>query len=183
MPYLVAGLLIVGALCLFDLILTVGVIKRLREHTERLALLSSERTLLQASIGVGEQVDEFAASTTNGTWLNSETISGEMIVAFFSSDCVPCKEKLPKFAEYVAGHPGSPQNVLSVVAGEPSVASVMAGQLSPLSHVVVEDIGGSLSSVFKIKAFPAILRIVRDESGKLVVTDTDIELDRASSVL
>jgi hypothetical protein len=65
MELLTAAVALVGALCLANLALTVGVIRRLREHNEALAKLSrgSDEQLIAAA---GTLVADFAATTTAG---------------------------------------------------------------------------------------------------------------------
>ena len=59
MPVVLAALVIVGMLCALNLILTLGVIKRLREHA---ALLAGG----PPTIAVGEAIGEFSARTVQG---------------------------------------------------------------------------------------------------------------------
>lgn len=68
-----------------NLVLTVGVIRRLREHTEQLSrvALSSPDPILH----VGDRVGDFAVTTTDGEQLSDDRFTGRTLVGFFSPGC------------------------------------------------------------------------------------------------
>ncbi|MFJ8078416.1 TlpA family protein disulfide reductase [Streptomyces sp. NPDC096176] len=170
MPFLIATLACLGAICALDLILTLGVIKRLREHTELLSARSP------ADIPVGAEVAEFAAVTTDGEPLSRESMKEETVVAFFSPTCGPCKEKLPRFVDFARGLAGGRESALAVVVGDVEEGAPFITELNPVVRVVVESGDGPLGSAFKVAAFPTLVRVAPDGAGKLVVTDNRIEL-------
>ncbi|MEU1054273.1 hypothetical protein [Streptomyces sp. NPDC005876] len=176
MPFLIAALTLVGSLCLLDLILTVGVIKRLREHTELLANVGGAGNG-RASITVGEEVGDFAVSTVDGERLARDLLAGETLVAFFSPTCQPCKEKLPKFLEYARTLPGGRDRVLATVVGDAEASAALVAELTPVARVVVEEYDGALSAAFQAKAYPTVLKVARDGAGRLIVTDDDVRLN------
>lgn len=71
MPYLVAAVIIVAALCLLNLLLTFGVIRRLRREEGCTPAL--EETLI---LPVGAKVPEFTAVTTAGDPVSRTNLSG-----------------------------------------------------------------------------------------------------------
>ncbi|HET6856330.1 MAG TPA: hypothetical protein VFH94_04445, partial [Streptomyces sp.] len=73
MPFVIATVVLVGLLCTLDLVLTVGVIKRLREHTELLAKQGGGRM----SLGPGDEVGAFSATTVDGEPADHHMISTE----------------------------------------------------------------------------------------------------------
>ncbi len=77
MPVVLAALVIVGMLCALNLILTLGVIKRLREHA---ALLAGG----PPTIAVGEAIGEFSVRTVHGDPLSDRSLGDETLVAFVS---------------------------------------------------------------------------------------------------
>lgn len=176
MPYLVAAVVVVGLLCLLDLLLTFGVIRRLREHTTHLEkLLDGARLGLRAP---GERVDDFAATTTDGEPVSRGLLSGETVVAFFSPACGPCKEKAPAFAEQVRARSLDRQQVLAVVAedgadGEDEGAA-MARALAAAGRVVRDGTGErSVAAAFGVSAFPAYCLV--DAEGVIRVVGPDLE--------
>ncbi|MFI6984263.1 TlpA disulfide reductase family protein [Embleya sp. NPDC050154] len=175
MPLLIAALTLVGSLCLLNLILTVGVIKRLREHTEMLANVGGAGNG-RASITVGEEVGDFTASTVDGEQLARDLLVGETLVAFFSPTCKPCKEKLPKFLDFAATLPGGRDRVLATVVGDTEASAALVAELTPVARVIVEEYDGALSAAFQAKAYPTLLMVARDGAGRLVVTEDEVRL-------
>lgn len=175
MPILTAALLLVGALCALDLILTLGVIKRLREHTD---LLANSGGMGAPALAAGEEVGAFTATTMDGEPLTGEQLAEDTLVAFFSPTCGPCKETMPKFVQYAPTVPGGRDRVLAVVVGEPDEAAGPVGALSPVARVVVENVDGALGEAFKVKAYPTVLKVGRGGDGRLVVRSNAVDLSR-----
>ncbi|MBL1093450.1 MULTISPECIES: TlpA family protein disulfide reductase [Streptomyces] len=176
MPFLIAAVILLGVLCALDLVLTIGVIKRLREHTERLALMGGGF----ATIDVGAEISAFESVTVDGVRLVRESLTEETVVAFFSPNCEPCKEKLPQFAEYVRTRPGGRSRALAVVVGEGDAGAPFVTALSPIAHVVVEGQNGPLNSAFRTTSYPTVVRVAPDGGGRLVVTASHVELGRSA---
>lgn len=173
MPVLIAAVVLVGALCLLNLIFTLGVIRRLREHT---ALLSGAGDPIM--VKVGTEIDEFSSSTVDNEAVTCESLIDETVVAFFSPGCKPCEEKLPKFVAHAAALPGGRQRVLAVVVGDADQTAPLVTELRPVARVVVEDHAGPLASAFTVNAFPTVLSVARNRAGRLVVTSASVDVDR-----
>ncbi|MFG1943267.1 TlpA disulfide reductase family protein [Nonomuraea sp. NPDC048826] len=176
MTILIAAVILVGALCLLDLLLTFGVIRRLREHTTHLEGLLNTVGMGDAQRILGKPVGDFAATTTDGEPVSRALLSGETVVAFFSPTCGPCKEKAPVFADLVRAHALDRQQVLAVVAGDggEEESARMAGLLEPSARVVM-DRGGedSVAGAFQISAFPTFCLV--DAEGVVRVVDSDAD--------
>lgn len=176
MLFLTAGVVLVGMLCTLDLVLTLGVIKRLREHT---ALLT-KRGGGPPSIEKGEEVGRFATATADGETLTPELIADDTLVAFFSTTCGPCKAKLPRFVESARAKAGGRDRVLAVVAGDEPTAFV--DQLGPVARVVAEGVDGPLSTAFKVQVYPVLLKVGREGDGRLIATAVGIDIDELATV-
>ncbi|MEU3414616.1 TlpA disulfide reductase family protein [Streptomyces sp. NPDC006658] len=176
MAFVIAALALVGLLCLLDLTLTLGVIKRLREHTALLTDLNGG----PASIKQGEEVGEFTAATVDGEALTRAELSDETLVAFFSPTCGPCQEKMPKFVEYVSALPGGRDRAVAVVVGKPEESAGFVDALSPVARVVRETPDGVLGAAFKARAYPLVLAVGADREGRVVVRRDQVALDRAA---
>ncbi|MCA6096754.1 hypothetical protein LE181_31930, partial [Streptomyces sp. SCA3-4] len=164
---------LVGLLCSLDLVLTVGVIKRLREHTE---LLSRKGDA--PSLATGEEVGAFSATSVDGEAVTDTMIDTETVVAFFSTTCGPCKEKLPKFVEYARSVPGGRGRVLATVIGEPGETAAMVEALRPVARVTTEDASGVMGEAFKVMAYPVVLKVNRTTDGRLLVMADQVDVDR-----
>ncbi|MFF3868806.1 TlpA family protein disulfide reductase [Micromonospora sp. NPDC001898] len=179
MPVLVAALTLVGLIATVNLLLSMGIIKRLREHTELLGNLGGG----PASLVAGEAVGEFSTVTVDDRPLDRESLTGETVVGFFSPTCQPCKEKLPTFIDYARTRTGGDRRALAVVVGDAEQAADFVSRLSPVVRVVLENPDGPMSLAFKTRAFPTVLAVAPDDDGRLVVTDDHFALDQPAALV
>src|SRR2546429_2115191 len=125
MQYLTAAVGLVGSLCLLDLVLTLGVVRRLRDHTERLTALSGVSRPAASSdslLPVGSVPDDFGVSTLDGSLVSRELLGAPALVAFFTPGCAPCRERVPEFVEYASGVPVGRDRTLAGVVGAAGAA-------------------------------------------------------------
>ncbi|MFI6496618.1 TlpA family protein disulfide reductase [Nonomuraea typhae] len=168
---------LVGSLVVINLIFTLGVIKRLREHTELL-----RGSFDPVAIEAGTEIGEFVSVTVDGERIAHESFTEETTVAFFAPDCRPCQEKLPKLAAYGKSIPGGRDRVLAVVVASADLAADFVALLRPVAHVVVEEPAGPMAAAFGIRAFPALLSVAPNHSGRLVVKAGTVDMDRPATV-
>jgi hypothetical protein len=149
---LIAAVILVGAVCITDLLLTFGVIRRLREHT---ALLGEVRgaDVPVTGLAAGETPDPFTSVTVHGTVTAGP--AGLRVVAFFSKHCSACPGRVGPFIDYVRASHLSHADVLAVVTGPPDEPVPYLEQLAEVAQVCAEDSGGELAKVFKVSGFPA----------------------------
>ncbi len=79
MAILVAAIGLVGLLCLADLLLTFGVIRRLREHTEQLAGLRGQDAPV-TGLPYGAIPEPFTALTASGERLDGPAPAGGCVL-------------------------------------------------------------------------------------------------------
>ncbi len=139
MTFLVAAVVFVGALCLFELLLTFAVLRRLREQGEELAALKAK----------------------HGPRYNPEVLAGKEIpvighdlVGFFDSGCPTCHVEAPRFAELAVSH-----TALAVITGEPKDVTDLIELLSPVASLVLGDEAAELVKAVDIQAFPTFLQV------------------------
>ena len=163
MPFLVAAVVLVAALAVVNLLLSFGVIRRLREHTE---LLARHGHGAHAGAAVmtesGGAVGRFLAVTVDDEPVSSDQLAGTTLVGFFTPSCKPCAERVPQFVEYASSHAGGRGHVLAVVAadeGEQAAAPLVA-QLASVARVVREAEHGPVQDAFAVRGFPALGLIV-----------------------
>src|SRR6266508_1061488 len=120
MALLVAAVTVVGALGVVNLIFSLGVIRRLREHTEILDRLAAGGGAQGESVMLrpGETVGDFVATTMDGERVSRGALVGSTLVGFFSPDCAPCEERLPEFVDHAEHHPGGRRQVLAVIVAQ-----------------------------------------------------------------
>lgn len=165
MAMVVAAIVIVGGLCVLNLLLLLGVIKRLRELTETV-------NGGQGALAVGQAISGFDTSTVTGEPLTDVRLDQETLVGFFSPTCAPCQEKLPAFIQRAWDWQGGRSRVLAVIVGEP--AAEMVSRLDPVAMVAKEERDGPIGSAFGVKAYPTVCTVARDAEGRLAVARTDI---------
>lgn len=166
MPILTAVVVVVGVLCVLDLLLTFGVVRRLREHTALLSDVSVPDSPIM-SLVPGETPAPFSAMTTDGVTIDST--AGLRIVAFFSSSCSICPERAPMFVDYLAKYRMPSQQALAVVIGHDEKPAPYLGMLQKVARVCVESHGGPIGKAFQVTGFPAFALL--DEHGDVVATD------------
>ncbi|RJL32605.1 TlpA family protein disulfide reductase [Bailinhaonella thermotolerans] len=167
MAFVVAALVLLTLLCLFNLLISLGLARRLRQHAD----LLSKQGAPDQSLRAGDVVGDFAATTTEGEPVGRGLLAGHTLVAFLSPGCAPCKELMPEFEEYAARLPRS--QVLAVVdAIDDLGAREYTDRLSPVARVVVEDPDGPMQRAFKPEGFPALY--VVEDGGLVVAADRDL---------
>ena len=121
MAILTAAVILVGVLVLLDLLLTLGLIKRVRTHAELLDKLvnatpASVHAVEPGQLPPGKPIGEFTATTSDGLEISRESFDGGLVLGFFSTWCDTCAEQLPGFLAYA--EPLGRERVLAVVHGE-----------------------------------------------------------------
>ncbi|WP_229398342.1 hypothetical protein [Micromonospora okii] len=166
MPLLVTAVVAVGLLGALNLILTLGVVKRLREHN---TLLSSGAGVAgSGGLEIGEEVGGFSVVDVAGRPVGGRDLMEDTFVAFVSPNCASCAEKLPELVAHAADTPGGRDRVLAVVVGERAEAESFVAELAPVARVVVEQPGGPLSRAFRATNYPTMLWVAADGQGRVV---------------
>lgn len=173
MPIVIAAVTVVGVLCLLDLLLTFGVIRRLKEHTAMLA----ERgpgSLAPPVIGLseGERPGAFSAVTTDGQHVDESTPL--RLVAFLSTACSICPERVPTLLKYLATHHIDRASVLAVVVGPDGEHAPYLESLAEAAQICVEHDQGDVSRAFRTAGYPAFCLLSAD--GTVLASGYDPEM-------
>jgi len=156
----------VGTICVLNLILLLGVIRRLREHSELISKGSAGHTEGDAILRSGETVSEFSAVGIDGDTISLEKIDDLTLVGFFSPTCPPCKEQIPHFRSYAERLPFGRAMAVAVIGGEGEEAMTMAESLNDVARVIVEPLAGPVSAAFRVSSVPAVALV--EPSGKVL---------------
>jgi Redoxin len=153
---LLVAVLLLTALTVFNLVLVLGVVRRLRAYETRLGNLAEPPPVSTAM--PGEPVADFAASTVDGQRLDRASLRGRTLIGFFSPDCPACHERLGDFRATAARHPG---DVLAVVVDDGGDVAPVVGALGGTAGVtvVVEDPDGPVARAFGVRGFPAFVLV------------------------
>src|SRR6266567_2160843 len=99
MVYLEAALALVVGLLLLNLLLSLGIVRRLRQQDARLVALESGRNRVRP----GTNVPAFSTTTIDGEPLTEGWFQERLsIVAFVSYGCSACHEQLPVLTEMLS---------------------------------------------------------------------------------
>lgn len=179
MPVLVAAFAVLTVLVLLNLLLTFGVIRKLREHAQALAPVVPRTTLTP-----GAPVPDFAAPTDRGDVVSNATFRGTGgLVAFLAPDCPACAEQLPAVRSRLAEAASGPGAVVVVLTrmhpapSGPSAAGATAAETAELIEalgvaggpalIVREPLDGPAQTAFQVAAFPAFYLV--DGDGRVEV--------------
>jgi hypothetical protein len=164
---LLAAVLLVGALGVGNLLLTIGVIRRLRNYEE---LLTDE--LAQHSSGdpvVGTALPEFSARTVGGRSIGLSDFMNNSYFAFVSVSCAPCGDQLSRFVELMAARPDERSLVVIEPGGQRQTEEFVA-MASRTSDVVL---GGGAFDAFRIDRWPTFLYV---EEGRVIANANQVAL-------
>lgn len=166
LAFLTVAVVFVGVLCLGVLLLTVGVIRRLRQHSEWFANMANLSTLagVAPQPRAGAVIGEFEAVDTGGRRLTRDLLETGTLAGFFTLGCAPCKALLPSFVDYAKSLAGESGSVVAVVAApaESAERDEMVALLSTVARVVVEPPRGPASTAFGISGFPTLVLVGGD---------------------
>lgn len=155
---LIAAVALVGVLCLLDLLLTFGVIRRLREHTDLLSAMGSEPPVL--GLGKGKSPGAFSVVTTSGEVV-TDAVPLRM-VAFLSASCSVCPERVPPFVAYLSNYRLERDSVLAVIQGDHDEPVPYLDQLAEVALVGMEPEDGEVSRAFEVNGYPLFFLLDAD---------------------
>jgi hypothetical protein len=160
--YLVAAVVLAIVCTLLNLMLTFGVIRKLRVHDAQLAMPSSAAGS-GATVPVGTTVATLAAVTVDGHPASSVRPDGTQLVGFFSPGCAACEERIPEFIRY---RDRSGIAALAVVVGEQPEREAYIARLAGQVEVIVEPENGPFCSTFAVTSYPALCLL--DQAGVVI---------------
>jgi hypothetical protein len=162
MPFLIAAVVLIGAVTALNLLLTLAVIRRLRQPGTGAARSFIDPDLPE--LPAGSPVPPFRAETVSGRTITAQSLSGsEAVYAFFDSGCSSCRPTIPRLIAYAERRGLTPHQVVAVVGGDPADAGDYLSALDGRASVVVEDTLGPVAEAFAIHSFPAF--VIADPGG------------------
>lgn len=156
-------LAVVIALTVVNLVLLLGVVRRLREHDDQLAKLAvggaAPGGIPELIAPVGSRVGSFAVRSVDGLPVGNGSLPAGSLVGFFSPGCDTCHERVPDFVR--AGAELSERALAVVVEDGRDPASLVA-DLGAVATVVLEKPGGALMEAFAVQGFPVFAIVGAD---------------------
>ncbi|MEV8374238.1 hypothetical protein AB0P21_15960 [Kribbella sp. NPDC056861] len=178
MAVLSTAVVLIGLIALLNLVLTIGVIRRLRaqppaDQHQHAGGLRPAVDVRPTTLEPGERVPGIDAVTIDGIAVQLP-FEGRSLIGFFSPSCSTCREQLIPFVVTAERQPAGVR-VLAVVAGSDDdtakayVDELLAGRSEVL--IVREDEDGPVQKAFGIKGFPAFAIV---DDGQLGVSDFQV---------
>lgn len=161
--YLATVVVLCVLITVFNLVLTFGVIRRLKNHTDQFVEIGRMMPRAEPLIREGQRPAPYTAVSIDGQPVSDADLRSGGLVGFFSPTCDSCTEWLPRFVTAAAALPGGARTALAVVvADSPAEGAEMAAQLSGVATVVIEPDRGPLAEAFQAKGYPAMGRLGED---------------------
>ncbi|MEV4415377.1 hypothetical protein [Catellatospora sp. NPDC049609] len=175
MPYLIAAVVLLGLLCLLNLVLTYGVVRRLRRHSEILAAREDTGQTGGSTAPAGTELPPFSAVSVQGGELSERSFTAPTLVGFFSPGCPPCEALIPRF---VAAAAAGGSSALAVVEEEEGMEAYV-GRLRSVATVVAGPQARVLAKAFAVRGYPAICLV----GAGGVIADTGVAVvDRVGAI-
>jgi peroxiredoxin len=161
-----------------NLLLTWGMVRRLRNLQEQVGLAFGP---LQNGLAPGDPAPDFFAVTASGDRVTrDELVRSETVLAFFSPTCSACESHIPSVRQLAGLAPGS----------GPAVVAVVDGRVDESSHLV-DEMEGDVVMVFaprsendlledyRVNAYPSYYVISPD--GRITNSHMDLSQLLSSS--
>jgi thiol-disulfide isomerase/thioredoxin len=162
MVFLVAAVVLVAAMALLNLLLTLGMMRRLREQAELLSTRGSGSGADDGVMPAGSTIGEFVTSAVDDTTVTSGDLSKGAAVGFFSPQCQPCRDRVPEFIAFLESVPADGRQAVAVVIGDRADTAEMVAQLRPVARVVTGEAAEPIVKAFDTKGYPALYRMGDD---------------------
>jgi hypothetical protein len=162
MSYLAAATVLACALGVLNLVLVMGVVKRLREMAQ-----SAPAGGPRVTIEPGDKPAPFAVEAVDGVVIDSDGLANTL-VGFLSPDCDACKERLPQFLAYAEAV--GRERTVAVLIGTPDELTDLAAQVRPVARVVMEPSYGPVATAFSTTGYPAV--VLLDGTGVVSYSGT-----------
>jgi thiol-disulfide isomerase/thioredoxin len=154
----VTAIAVIGSMCCVNLLLTFGVIRRLREQANAVPQ-PGYAVLPDAEPAVGRSLPALAATCIDGAELTGRTLStGSAAIGVFSTSCPPCREELPRFLTAL-GHLG--QERVAVVVNDDGADQAALDTFREIAgsacRLVVERPLGAVTGALGVTHFPTMV--------------------------
>lgn len=166
MGVLIGGLILVGALSLFNLMLSLRMARQLRAYAEIFGTLQPA----EADAGTrppGSGIGAFRTVAIDGTSVDDAWFTEPALVGFFSPGCPACGELIPGFVAAAADH-----RALAVIENGPEPMDDYLAKLTGSAVIVVGDQARPVVAAFGVSGYPAVCAV----DGHGVITATGAHL-------
>lgn len=165
----------VAAVAVFNLLLSVGYVRRLRE-VHRAMTDWSARVANAPMMGgpvIGAPVPDFSVTTLDGATITATTLRGKRwAVGLFGATCGSCRTYLPQMCDLLAGGNTNMDAALVVIDGEREHAADLVASVKGRVPILLESTP-VLSQALNLQVYPTFLLI--DEMGLVAFGTNSID--------
>jgi peroxiredoxin len=180
MAYLAAAVVFVGLLCFLDLLLSLAIIRRLRQEQDQHG--AAPHGVQAVTLPAGTMAPEFTAVTTTGAARTRDSLAGQRsVIAFFAASCDSCRTQLDDFADYARSMPGGAGQVLAVVSGDPGQARDIVQKLDGPVSIALESEDSPTAAAFSVWGFPSFYAL--DEDGRILSAGMSVSRLRSAELV
>lgn len=176
MGILIAAVVVLTALTLFNLVLTLALVRRLR-HSEDHGRAGGFPVFPDLEeVPAGRAIPEFTATTRDGVEISSkERLGDRAVYAFFDTSCGTCKKQLQPLVDFAKEAGLSPDQVIAFVGHENPEADADAytSVLEGHATIVMQSLGDEVGLAFSPGGIPAI--ILADSDGVVVRSAVEVK--------
>jgi len=155
MTFLLVAVVVVGALCLADVLLTVTVLRRVRAQSAEIAALQASLKRYDTEVLVGREV--------------FGVVAAHDLVGFLDASSPVSVAEVPRFTDKATG-----ASALAVIEGDPPDIKALIALLSPVAKIVVGNQAPALAKIVGIPGFPTFLRIDDGRIGHAATAMADL---------
>lgn len=174
MTFLVAAVVLVGAVAALNLVLTAAVIRRMRQYeSDRSSGASQTPYDVLGGLLPGAALPAFRGTAIDGRTVTDHDLRDRpAAVAFLSTDCPGCLERAPEFAAAARAIMARGGRAIAVIIQGAEPADALTAAVDPAAIVSEPaDRSGPMTRAFAVKTFPTFFVI--DAAG--AITSRDLE--------
>jgi hypothetical protein len=140
---------------ILNIALTFALLRRVAGHDARLAALEKGAPTMAE---IGERIEDFATTTTDGEQFGRDDLVAGTLVGFFDPDCEVCQSHVADFVAAAETLGGDRARTLAVVR-EAEEAQLMVDAFGPGIRAVIERRRGPVSRAFHVMATPSFCTV------------------------
>lgn len=161
---LVLSNVLLWVLVLLNILLSWGIIRRMREFDRRIASVATAGLPMMSGLEPGTAAPDFSVGTPAGdTVTRAQLLQGETVLAFFSPTCDACVEHLPQVRRYATDTRPADTRLVAVVDGEPAEGRTFIENLEGVASVTFADPAANpIVRDYQVGAFPSYYVIAAD---------------------
>ncbi|MGQ4267056.1 TlpA family protein disulfide reductase [Nocardiopsis changdeensis] len=172
MGILIAAVVLLTALTLFNLVLTLAIVRRLRA-TEAAPGRAASRAPDLDEVPVGAPVPDFTTRSVAGTPVSAAEQRGDHAVyAFFDTGCGVCEHQLRPLVDFARRAGLSPEQVVVFIADERGEAERYTSVVAEHTTVVLQAVDEVAEQVFGLRGVPAF--VLADAEGTVVRSSVEV---------